>query len=92
MNAQTHPLPARTRYFAHALLLLAAPVLTHAQATSTPAAGGAAGSPAAQRNDEVIVLSPFTVDVSQDKGYFAQNTLAGSRMKTNIADLVRSMK
>ena len=91
MNATTYPLPARARSLAHALVLLATPVLIHGQSTSTPAAGGAAASNTSQRNEEVIVLSPFTVDVSQDKGYFAQNTLAGSRMKTNIADLGSSI-
>lgn len=42
-------------------------------------------------SDEVIVLSPFSVDASRDQGYFAQNTLAGSRMNTNIADLGSSI-
>ncbi len=38
-------------------------------------------------DDDIIMLSPFQVDASRDKGYFAENTLAGSRMKTNISDL-----
>ncbi|MDR2675623.1 MAG: TonB-dependent receptor plug domain-containing protein, partial [Opitutaceae bacterium] len=38
-------------------------------------------------SDEVIMLSPFQVDATREKGYFAENTLAGSRMRTNIADL-----
>lgn len=42
-------------------------------------------------NGETVVLSPFTVDATKDKGYFAANTLAGSRMKTNIADLGSSI-
>jgi hypothetical protein len=33
------------------------------------------------------MLSPFQVDATKEKGYFAENTLAGSRMRTNIADL-----
>lgn len=33
------------------------------------------------------MLSPFQVDTTKDVGYFAQNTLAGSRLRTNIADL-----
>jgi outer membrane receptor protein involved in Fe transport len=33
------------------------------------------------------MLSPFQVDATREKGYFAENTLAGSRMRTNIADL-----
>jgi len=43
------------------------------------------------QEDQPIVLSPFTVDASKDKGYFAENTLAGSRMNTNIADLGASI-
>jgi hypothetical protein len=38
-------------------------------------------------DDDVIMMSPFQVDATKEKGYFAENTLAGSRMRTNIADL-----
>jgi outer membrane receptor protein involved in Fe transport len=38
-------------------------------------------------DDDVILMSPFQVDATKEKGYFAENTLAGSRMRTNIADL-----
>jgi hypothetical protein len=40
-----------------------------------------------QKKDDTVVLSPFVVDASKDTGYYAPNTLAGSRMKTNLADL-----
>lgn len=39
----------------------------------------------------VFELSPFEVDSSQDVGYMAQNTLAGSRLNTKIADLASSI-
>ena len=42
---------------------------------------------APDKKDEVLQLSPFSVSTTKDTGYFAQNTLAGSRMKTNLADL-----
>ncbi|HVU23121.1 MAG TPA: TonB-dependent receptor plug domain-containing protein [Opitutus sp.] len=45
----------------------------------------------ASSDDKVVTLSPFTVDASKDKGYFAQNTLAGSRLNTNISDLASSI-
>ncbi len=45
----------------------------------------------ANEDEEVITLSVFNVDASQDQGYFAQNTLAGSRMRTNVADLASSI-
>jgi len=38
------------------------------------------------QEDEVYELSPFSVDSSGDIGYRAQNTLAGSRINTNLAD------
>jgi len=37
--------------------------------------------------DEQVVLSPFVVTSAKDTGYYAANTLAGSRMNTNLADL-----
>ncbi len=37
--------------------------------------------------DEQVVLSPFVVTSTKDTGYYAANTLAGSRMNTNLADL-----
>jgi len=37
--------------------------------------------------EEVVMLSPFTVDAQEDKGYQASSTLAGSRLKTSLKDL-----
>jgi hypothetical protein len=47
--------------------------------------------PADQTEGEVIQLSPFTVDTTKDKGYFAENTLAGSHLNTNLADVAASI-
>lgn len=46
------------------------------------------GTPSAQSiaSEKAIVLSPFEVDASQDKGYQAQSTLAGSRLNTRLKD------
>jgi hypothetical protein len=44
-----------------------------------------------EKKEEPVVLSPFTVTSSNDKGYFAANTLAGSRMNTNLADIGASI-
>lgn len=41
--------------------------------------------------EAVIVLTPFAVNTSKDKGYFAENTLAGSRLNTNLSDLAASI-
>ncbi|HYP16361.1 MAG TPA: TonB-dependent receptor plug domain-containing protein, partial [Opitutus sp.] len=57
-----------------------------AQTAAAPASGSTQ-----QEADEAIVLTPFTVDASKDQGYFAENTLAGSRLNTNISDLGASI-
>lgn len=67
-------------------VLLSVLLVTPALAQQTPA-------PAAPPPEEEapIMLSPFQVDTTKDVGYFAQNTLAGSRLRTNIADLGSSI-
>lgn len=45
-------------------------------------------TPAAPSVDEsVVVLNPFIVNASEDKGYYAPNTLAGTRLKANLKDV-----
>ena len=41
----------------------------------------------AQEDEEIIELSPFTVDASEDTGYTATSTLAGTRVRTDLKDL-----
>ncbi len=50
---------------------------------------GFAGSLTAQEpdEDEIFELSPFTIDASEDTGYTATATLAGTRVRTNLKDL-----
>jgi iron complex outermembrane receptor protein len=38
-------------------------------------------------DEEVFVLSPFTVDSASDKGYRATNSISGSRLNTAIKDI-----
>jgi len=38
-------------------------------------------------DDEVFELSPFVVDASEDEGYRATSSLAGSRLKTDLKDI-----
>lgn len=48
-------------------------------------------SPAsAQRDEDVVVLSPFEV-VSDTRGYYSANTMSGTRFNTRIDDLASSM-
>lgn len=42
-------------------------------------------------DDDVFELSPFTVDASEDIGYWATSTLAGTRIKTNLRDVGASV-
>jgi len=86
-------LPVVRLLAAHACVLAAASPAMAQQVKQdpVPAASTSATQPdtAAQSSgdEEMVVLSPFTVTTTKDQGYFAQNTLAGSRMNTNIADL-----
>ncbi len=45
----------------------------------------------ADAEEEIYELSPFTVDESGNEGYRATNTLAGSRLNTNVADVGASI-
>jgi hypothetical protein len=68
-------------------LLMAVP--TFAQQTNPPPAEAAPAAP--DKKSETLVLSPFVVSTEKDSGYYAANTLAGSRMNTNLADLGASI-
>ncbi len=87
MSKNKHTSGIRSRYLPASLLALLATTPAFAQEAAKPAA---AEKPAASE-EEVVVLSPFIVDATKDQGYFAANTLAGSRMSTNLADLGASI-
>ncbi len=61
------------------------------QLSLSAAAAGIASSPQINAQDdsedEVFELSPFTVDASEESGYVATTTLAGTRLKTNLRDV-----
>lgn len=61
--------------------------------STTPPANTTANKPAAGEDsgEGAIVLSPFEVKAAADTGYFAANTLAGTRLNNNIADLPSSI-
>jgi outer membrane receptor protein involved in Fe transport len=50
-----------------------------------------AQSSTGEADQEIFELSPFTVDASDDTGYQATSTLAGTRIKTNLKDLGSSI-
>jgi len=73
---QTESPPMKNRnFFALLAVWLVAGPATDAQTTSAPP------------QEEVVTLSPFTVNAQEDKGYRASSTLAGSRLKTSLKDL-----
>lgn len=41
--------------------------------------------------EDVITLSPFTVDAGGDKGYYASSTLSGTRLNSKVEDLASSI-
>ena len=42
---------------------------------------------AQEDDEEVFELSPFNIDESEDQGYLATTTLAGTRIKSNLGDV-----
>lgn len=86
----------RVRCFLTPLLALAVALPAFAQLANkkedqTKATAAVPATAAPAKKDEVLELSPFTVTTTKDNGYFAQNTLAGSRMNTNLGDLGASI-
>jgi Outer membrane receptor for ferric coprogen and ferric-rhodotorulic acid len=67
--------------FAFAAFALAGGSVLPAWAQTPPAPSAAA------TDEEVVVLSPFSVDVSRDKGYRATNSISGSRLNTAIKEI-----
>ena len=66
-----------------ALCLITAGRLS-AQTAAAPAAGKSA-------DEETIVLSPFVVEASEDQGYSAKDTLAGTRVRTELKDVASAI-
>lgn len=70
-----------TRYALVCMMLAAAPRLLAQAAPTQP-------STATPVDEAVVELSPFTVNAAEDAGgYVAKNTLAGSRVRTELKDV-----
>jgi outer membrane receptor protein involved in Fe transport len=50
-----------------------------------------AGSADADTDEEIITLTPFVVDAQKDTGYRATETLAGTRIRTDLSDVGSSI-
>ncbi|MBL9211814.1 MAG: TonB-dependent receptor plug domain-containing protein, partial [Opitutaceae bacterium] len=76
------PNPSSCRGFARGLMFLAV-TTTVAVAQTVPTASSLAPTAAA----ETVTLSPFVVAESEDRGYAAVSTLAGTRLRTELRDV-----
>jgi outer membrane receptor protein involved in Fe transport len=77
-------LTVRSRAFIGTTAICLATVLRlQAQTTAAPAAGAAAP----ETEEETLVLSPFVVEAEEDTGYAARDTLAGTRVRTELKDV-----
>ena len=85
LHMKSLKLPHRlARFWAPACLVISTS-LSLAQTTDSPPA-----SEPDSRPDEVVTLSPFEV-VAENKGYFASNTMSGTRLNSKIEDLGQSI-
>ncbi|HVZ64655.1 MAG TPA: TonB-dependent receptor plug domain-containing protein [Lacunisphaera sp.] len=71
-----------------AYALATAVCFVNAGRLSAQTAGGTAAS---DNNGDVIELSPFVVQASEDQGYSAKDTLAGTRVRTDLKDVASAI-
>lgn len=76
----THKWPRATLALASALAALGGPIW----AQQVPASAGETATPS---EEETIILSPFEVSTSKDKGYKATNATTGTRLDAPIKDI-----
>jgi len=74
-----YPVGIRAKFVVPVLAALAGLADLTAQTTAVP--------PAEAPEAEVVVLSPFTVSAETEKGWVATESLAGSRLRTDIKDI-----
>jgi outer membrane receptor protein involved in Fe transport len=80
MNYPNAPKFARAAALLPLFCLLSVPAL----AQETPATS--AGTTTNEKGDELLVLSPYSVDASRDVGFVAASALAGGRLATDLKD------
>ncbi|MBI5766264.1 MAG: TonB-dependent receptor plug domain-containing protein [Verrucomicrobia bacterium] len=89
---KTHRIPTLSlRAALPALALLTAFVLPTSGLAQAVRPVPPAPADSAKKDKDIVELSPFTVTTDKDTGYFAENTLAGSRLNTNLADIAASI-
>lgn len=87
MRSRAHPFRSSIRFLTVSILALlaASPGIAQTVKTDQPT------PKPRDESDQTVVLSPFEVVASKDLGYNAVNTLAGTRLNNNIADLASSI-
>src|SRR5207247_6426129 len=63
-----------------------------AQAVPPPSTATSPSSPATPSDVEIVTLTPFEVSTSKDTGYQATETLAGTRIRTDLADVASAIQ
>ncbi|MEN9404572.1 MAG: hypothetical protein RL091_3275 [Verrucomicrobiota bacterium] len=62
-------------------------LLTGALSAQTAAPSSTPPPSAAAKSEDVVELSPFVVSAGDDRGYQAQSSLSGSRLKSDLKDM-----
>jgi outer membrane receptor protein involved in Fe transport len=87
---QTHNL--RQRHLRHLITLVGACVSTGLAAqTAAPANIDNKTDSASSDDEEIVFLSPFEITAERNAGYFATETLAGTRIRTDLKDVATSI-
>jgi outer membrane receptor protein involved in Fe transport len=79
---------SRQRYLRHIMTLAGACITTGLAAQTSPTDVPAAGTTG---DEDIFVLSPFEVTSSRDTGYIATETLAGTRIRTDLKDVASAI-
>ncbi len=92
--SRTPNLNMNIRAKTHVFLLLASASCSGllAQAVSNSTTSAPASSATTSTEEDVLRLSPFEVSAAKDTGYAATETLAGTRIRTNLADVGASIE
>lgn len=84
---KTHKSRRRLLLALASLTIGVSPIWAQSTVTTAPSA---ASEPDAN-DEEIVVLSPFEVDASNDNGYYSERTLAGSRIDMKLSDIAASI-
>ncbi|HET7534978.1 MAG TPA: TonB-dependent receptor plug domain-containing protein [Candidatus Didemnitutus sp.] len=81
-------LPARVVAYSAATAFCFAAALRLSAQTAAPAPDTKSAD---KEKEDTVVLSPFVVEATEDQGYSAKDTLAGTRVRTELKDVASSI-